>query len=106
MAWSVTSITPLGEVGGEALVLIKLNPDSATATIAIASESGYENVGEVIPLATNFVDDIAAGCTMAQAQQNSSTVTSMDVKLWEQDGTAATSFSDVEVTAILRDNNV
>ena len=104
-AWSVTSITPIGEMGGETLAIIKLNPDSATATIAVASESGYENIGEVIPLATNFVEDIAAGCTMAQSYQNSSTVTSLDVKLWEQDGTAATAFKDLEVLAILRGNN-
>jgi hypothetical protein len=101
MAYSITSITPIGTMGGMKLAIVKISPDAATETTAFAAYCK----DEVIPLTPpNFIEAMTANCYTAQAVQNSTTKTSIDFALWRAGGSAATAYLDFTLLVAFKDS--
>lgn len=91
MAYSAGSVT-LTEFAGEYQVAyVDVSPDAATGDITI---SEYDSV---IVLGATFIEDLAATCIAINAKEDATTTNKINIKLWEQDGTAATAYKDFRI---------
>ena len=98
MAYTAGSVT-LTEFAGEYQVAyVDVSPDAATGNVTI---SKYDTV---IVIGAVFIEDLAAGCVAINAKENGSTANQIDIKLWEQDGTAATAYKDFRIAFLGKKN--
>jgi hypothetical protein len=104
MAMTITSVTPIGEIGGMTLAKVRINPDTTDASETIALAAYCKD--EAIPLSPpNYIEAMSANCYTGQVFQNSSTKTSVDVRLWKAGGTAAdTAVLDFEFIVLFKDS--
>ena len=102
MAYAIASITPIELAGGKTLAKLKVTPDAATGSLALASYCK----GQAIPLTyPSFQADLTANCYTGQAIQDGSTKTTINFKLWKAGGTAAdTAYIAFEILVLLVDH--
>ncbi len=87
------------EFGGTfALVITEITPDAATGNITIGE---YDNA---VPIGFVFTEDLDSNCLAGQAETNGSTSNQIDIKLWNPEGTAATSFKTFRLLLLCSNN--
>ena len=85
------------ELAGEFIAgYVDVSPDAATGNFTL------DDYDELYVMGVTFIEDLASTCLAVSAKENSTTENQIDVKLWGQGGSAATTFPDFRPPGVHR----